>query len=93
MANYKLSEAAKKDLIRIHQYGHIKFGEALADSYFNSFFDQFKKIASQPYLYPAVDHVREGYRRCVHGVDSIYYRIHPGHIEIIRIIGRQDFQL
>lgn len=53
MANYKLSEAAKNDLIRIHHYGVHKFGETLADRYFYAFFDQFQKIAEQPYLFPA----------------------------------------
>jgi len=34
MGNYKLSENAKADLIRIHQYGVREFGEAQADKYF-----------------------------------------------------------
>lgn len=93
MANYKLSEAAKIDLILIHQYGVIKFGEELADKYYFSFFDQFEKIAEQPFLYQAVDHIRKGYRRCVLGIDRIYYRIEKDKVEIIRIIGRQDFRL
>ncbi len=93
MVNYKLSEAAKNDLIRIHQYGVLNFGEKLADQYFHAFFDQFQKIAEQPFLFPAVDDVKPGYRRCVIGVDCIYYRIIDNSVEIIRIIGRQDFRL
>lgn len=38
MANYKLSNAAKEDLIRIHHYGVERFGMQQADAYFNSFF-------------------------------------------------------
>ncbi|GFO76958.1 toxin ParE1/3/4 [Bathymodiolus platifrons methanotrophic gill symbiont] len=34
MENYKLSKEAEKDLIRIHQYGVIKYGEALADQHY-----------------------------------------------------------
>ncbi len=90
MGNYKLSEDAKNDLIRIHQYGVRKFGEAQADKYYQAFFDQFERIAEQPYLYQAMDHIRQGYRRCVCGVDSIYYRIEGNMIEIISILGRQD---
>ncbi len=41
-------------------------------------------------LYPAVDHIRVGYRRSVCGAHSIYYRIEGEGVEIIRIIGRQD---
>lgn len=91
MANYRLTEAAKIDLINIHQYGVINFGEDQADRYYFAFFEQFEKIAAQPYLYPAVDYIRPGYRRCVLGVDSIYYYVQDESVEIIRIIGRQDF--
>lgn len=45
MANYKLSKAAKEDLIRIHHYGVQRFGMQQADSYFNSFFDHFEMIS------------------------------------------------
>jgi toxin ParE1/3/4 len=34
MAEYRLSNEAKNDLIRIHQYGVEKFGEIQADNYF-----------------------------------------------------------
>ncbi len=75
MENYRLSEEAKDDLIRIHQYGMQQFGEIQADKYFLAFFEQFEVIATQPYLFQSVDFIREGYRRCVCGVDSIIYRI------------------
>ncbi|MEE9356321.1 MAG: type II toxin-antitoxin system RelE/ParE family toxin [Methylococcaceae bacterium] len=45
MGNYKLSEDAENDLIRIHQYGVIKHGETQADKYYFAFFDRFEKIA------------------------------------------------
>ncbi len=90
MANYRLSEAAKDDLIRIHQYGVRSFGEAQADRYFHAFFEQFDAIAANPYLYQSVDYIRQGYRRCVCGVDSIYYRIIDNTVEVMRIIGKQD---
>ncbi|MEM9329658.1 MAG: type II toxin-antitoxin system RelE/ParE family toxin [Bacteroidota bacterium] len=90
MASYRLSEVAKGDLIRIHQYGVRQFGEQQADRYYFAFFDQFDQIANQPLAYPAVDQIRQGYRRCVCGVDAIYYRISNGVVEIMSIIGRQD---
>ncbi|MEX2511998.1 MAG: type II toxin-antitoxin system RelE/ParE family toxin [Cyclobacteriaceae bacterium] len=37
MANYRLSNEAKADLIRIHHYGVWKFGMAQADKNFHSF--------------------------------------------------------
>ena len=55
-----------------------------------AFFDRFELLAEQPYLYQAVDDIREGYRRSVCGVDSIYYQVDGDTVEIMNIIGRQD---
>ena len=41
MNDYRLSNNAKADLIRIHHYGAIKFGMTQADKYFDSFFEYF----------------------------------------------------
>ena len=90
MAEYRLSNEAKEDLIRIHQYGVEKFGIAQADKYYNSFFEYFDIIAQQPFSFESIDYIRNGYRRCACGSDSIYYRINNGIVEIMAIVGRQD---
>lgn len=90
MADYRLSNTAKEDLIRIHHYGVEKFGLLQADKYFDSFFECFDIIARQPFSFESVDHIKKGYRRCVCGVDSIFYRIKNGTVEIMAIIGRKD---
>jgi len=90
MAEYKLSNAAKEDLIRIHHYGVNKFGVIQADRYFDSFFEYFEIIAQRPFSFESVDFIRTGYRRCVCGSDSIYFRINNNVVEIMGIIGRQD---
>lgn len=92
MAKYKLSNTAKEDLIRIHHYGVKKFGEAQADKYFDSFFEYFEIIAKHPFSFESVDFIKTGYRRCVCGTDSIYYKINNDNVEIMTIIGRQDLQ-
>lgn len=92
MANYRLSNEAKNDLIRIHHYGVDKFVIVQADKYFESFFECFENIAERPFSYESVDHINKGYRRCFCGVDSIYFRIRLGIVEIMAIIGRQDLQ-
>ena len=92
MANYKLSNVAKEDLIRIHHYGVKKFGEAQADKYFDSFFEYFEIIAKHPFSFESVDFIKTGYRRCVCGTDSIYYKINNDSVDIMTIIGRQDLQ-
>lgn len=92
MKGYKLSEEAKQDLIRIHQYGTKTFGEAQADKYFNGFFEHFNRIAENPYSFPAVDIIRKGYRRAAYGSDSIYYRTSTETVEIMAIVGQQDLE-
>ena len=91
MGNYKLTEDAKEDLRCIYRYGVIKFGEAQADLYYDTLVKHFEQIADNPYLYQAVDHIRKGYRRSVCGVDSIFYRVVDDTVEIVSILGRQDF--
>lgn len=90
MADYRLSNDAREDLIRIHQYGVRKFGMRQADKYFHAFFKSFDRIANNPYHFESVDNIRMGYRRCVCGVDTIYFRINKNIVEIISIIGRQE---
>ncbi len=92
MANYRISNTAKEDLIRIHRYGVEQFGENQADKYFEAFFDSFERIAKNPFAYEAVDHIKEGYSRCVSGVDTIYFRTADGVVEIMTIIGKQDLE-
>ncbi len=90
MANYRLSNQAKEDLIRIHHYGVKKFGMVQADIYFDSFFKYFDIINQRPFSFESVDYIKKGYRRCVCGSDSIYFKINKGTVEIMAIIGRQD---
>lgn len=90
MAKYRLSNEAKNDLIRIHHYGVQKFGMVQADKYFHSFFEYFDIIAQKPFSFESVDYIKKGYRRCVCGVDSIYYKVNKNTVEIMAIIGRQD---
>jgi len=90
MAQYRLSNEAKNDLIRIHHYGVEKFGMIQADKYFESFFNYFDIIAERPFSFESVDFIKKGYRRCVCGVDSIYYKINGNTVEIMAIVGRQD---
>lgn len=93
MAKYRLSNTAKEDLIRIHHFGVERFGVKQADKYFNTFFKYFEIIARQPLSFEAADYIKPGYRRCVCGSDSIYYKINldDGMVEIMSIIGKQDF--
>ena len=75
---------------RIYRHGVREYGNALADQYYDALFDRFEELAEQPYLYQEVDEIREGYRRSVCGVDSIYYRVEGDTVEIMAILGQQD---
>jgi len=90
MSKYRLSNVAKADLIRIHQFGIKRFGVTQADQYFETIFEYFDLIAKQPFIFEAVDFIKPGYRRCVCGSDNIYYRVENNIVEIMTIIGKQD---
>ena len=65
MAKYRLSNEAKKDLIRIHQYGVERFGIIQADKYFHTFFAYFELIAEQPFSFESVDHIKRVQALCM----------------------------
>ena len=90
MRNYKLSNIAKEDLIRIHHYGVKQLGETQADKYFDSFFKYFDIIAQRPLSFESTDYIRIGYSRCICGSDSIYFEVNIDIVEIMAIVGRQD---
>jgi len=90
MIKYKLSNVAKEDLIRIHHYGVNRFGIIQADKYFHSLFNYFDIITQRPFSFESVDFIKVGYRRCICGSDSIYFKVNNDKIEIMTIIGRQD---
>lgn len=90
MNNYKISNEAKEDLIRIYNYGVQKFGLRQANKYYDSFFEYFETIAENPFSFKAADHIKFGYRRCPCGLDTIYFRLHNNVIEIVAIVVTQD---
>jgi len=90
MAKYKLSNTAKEDLIRIHHYGVDKFGMLQADKHFDTFFEYFERIAERPFSFEAIDFIKTGYRRCISGSDSIYFKVNNDFVEIMAIVGKKD---
>ena len=92
MGSYRVSKNAEDDLYRIWLYGLEKWGVAEADRYIEALYRRFSELAEQPFLYPAVDDIREGYRRSVCGCDSIFYRIDGEDVEIMAVIGQQDLE-
>jgi toxin ParE1/3/4 len=91
MHRYRLAQRAKDDLIAIATYGDEHFGVARSDRCREQLKTRISILAEQPHLYPAVDHIRPGYRRSVCGVHSIYYRVAKNGVEIVRILKQQSF--
>lgn len=92
MAEYRLSNEAREDLIRIHHFGVKQFGMAQADKYFDTFFDYFEMIADSPFAFESVEYIKSGYRKCPCGSDTIYFRLIENKVEIMAIVGMQDLK-
>lgn len=93
MPEYRLTGAAENDLIGIAQYGDETFGIEQSNRYRDQLKERFSALASHPMRYPAVKHIHTDYRRTVCGRHSIYYRIDPTEIVIVRILRGQDLQI
>lgn len=90
MPRYELSKEAERDLENILSFGIDAFGFDQAIRYYDGLEQHFEQLAEQPYLYAAVDYIREGYRRSVYGVHAVYYRLIDHGIEIMAVIGKQE---
>lgn len=91
MTDYFLTLEAKEDLWRIYEYGISRFGDSQAEKYLFILHDCFNKIVSNPHLFPMASSFKNVERYCVCGVDTIYYNVKNNRIEIVTIIGRQNF--
>jgi toxin ParE1/3/4 len=90
MAEIRLTEAAAADLAAIADFGFRRFGEAQTRHYQRLLSERLDRISRSPQMYPAVDHVRPGYRRAVFQAHAIFYRVEERGVLIVRILGRQD---
>lgn len=90
MENYKISEEADEDLRHLFRYGILTFGLNAASLYYDGLIERFEKLAENPYLFRAVEDIREGYRRSVYRSHSIYYRVGGEYVEVMRILSKQD---
>ena len=91
MARFELTPAAELDLLHIACFGMERSGLAQSELYRDKLYQRFQALTEAPLHYPAVDYIRQGYRRSVCGSHSIYYRVHSGYVEIMRVIGQEDF--
>ncbi|MEQ5808187.1 type II toxin-antitoxin system RelE/ParE family toxin [Alteromonas sp. NFXS44] len=93
MTNYKISNKAEKDIRGIYLYGFQRFGEARADAYYKALFERIEQIATHPYRYPKATDIRQGYRKSVIAIETIYYRIAgKDTVEIMAVLRRQNIR-
>ena len=90
MARYRLSNIAKEDLLAIARWGDEHHGVERSNQYRDTLKAHFALLAENSLLYPAVEHIRPGYRRSVCGVHSVYYRIDGEIVEIMSVLRAQD---
>jgi len=92
MSNYKLviTTEADRDLENLYLEGFTKWGETQADEYYKAVIEHFDVLCENPYLYRAVNEIREGYRRSICGKHSVYYRIVGKSVEIMALVKYQN---
>ena len=96
MARYRLNNIAKEDLLAIAHWGDEHHGVERSNQYRDDLKAHFVFLAENPLLYPAVEHIRSGYRRSVCGIHFVYYRINGGNLRIetlFRVLDALDIRL
>jgi toxin ParE1/3/4 len=88
MTNYELviSQEADQDLDSLYEDGFKRCCESQADTYFDGLLTHFDVLCDNPYLYRAVDEIRQGYRRSVCGKHSVFYRVVGNKVEIMGLV-------
>lgn len=86
MAEYRLAPAALRDLERIWTHTRQQWSAEQATRYHDALVKAFSLLAQSPETAPACDLIRPGYRRGSVGRHSIYFRVTPYGIAIIRIL-------
>ena len=81
-----LTQEADQDLDNLYVDGFKRWGEEQADQYYNTRLDHFEVLCDNPFLYRAIDEIREGYRRSVCGKHSIFYRVVDNTVEVMGLV-------
>ncbi len=88
MLELRFTNAAEQDLLRIAEFGRMRFGGSSVNVLIDRFEACFAQIREFPNLAPVS--VVKGYRRSVVSGYSVYYRHDTEVIVIVRILGSED---
>ena len=82
---FRVSSAARKDLLRIGRFTEHKWGTAKRNHYLGQLDEAFELISENDSIGIVCDNVVPGYRKFPEGSHVIYYRV-TDMVEIIRIL-------
>jgi len=93
MAEYILSERAKKDIRSIADYTEEKWSEAQAEKYVRMIFTECRELANKPLVGRSYDEFRPGLRGYSCGKHVIFYRVLSlTRVRIVRVLHeKMDF--
>jgi toxin ParE1/3/4 len=80
MADYRLTERDRADLINIYDFTESKFGAYQAEAYYAGL------LADFPLIGQTVDELAAEYRRFRFPSHLIFYTIQPDHVEIRTVV-------
>jgi len=83
---FRLTKAAKRDLVEIARYTLERWGDQQRRRYLSQLDARFQWLAHNPTLGLDSAHIKAGYRRYVEGRHVIFYRVARGRTEIIRVL-------
>jgi toxin ParE1/3/4 len=86
----RITKLADQDLNDLYSEGFTTWGEEQADHYYDGLLNRLESICETPLMYPAVDDIRNGYRRSVYEKHSIYFVVQDNVVEVRAIVKRQS---
>ena len=93
MAEYRLSERTRADLIDIYDFSESRFGKYQAEAYYAGLIRSFELLADFPLIGQQVDELATGYRRFRFQSHLIFYTVQHDYVEIRAVLhGAQDIR-
>jgi toxin ParE1/3/4 len=86
MAEYRLTDRARADLIDIYDFTESRFGAYQADAYYAGLVRSCGLLADFPRIGQPVEELAPGYRRFRFQSHLIFYTVRPDYVEIRAIV-------
>lgn len=86
MAGFRVTKAAKRDLIEIGSYTLERWGTDQCKRYLTQLDSRFRWLAKNPRGGTSSDEIKPGYWRYREGRHVIFYRVSAAGVDIIRIL-------